>query len=97
MKNGTLAIGDFKSSRDAFPSQFLQLGGYSLQIKRNGLFSKDGEHQKKLDKPISSLIVVPFGMTPVVPQIRYSVAEYEEGFKAAVKLYRLLGFEGTNN
>lgn len=93
MEDGSLAIVDFKSSREAYPSQFLQASGYAIQIEENGLFSEDGEHTKKLDRSIEKLIVVPFGAEVVVPEVRININDYKKGFESAVNLYRLLGLE----
>ena len=91
LHDGTLAVIDFKSSKAAYPSHFIQCGGYKIQIEENGLFSSNGEHSKKLDRKIDKLIVVPFGAEVVTPEIRENVDEYVKGFEAAVALYRLLG------
>ena len=91
--DGNYAVIDFKSSKEAYPGQFIQTAGYAIQIMENGLFSEDGKHSKSLDKKIESLIVVPFGAEKVEPYIRNNVDEYSKGFEYAVGLYRLLGME----
>lgn len=96
LNDGKLAIIDFKSSKEAYPTQFLQCSGYAIQVEKNGLFSDDGEHSKKLDGKIEVLIVVPFGAEVVEPSIRYDVESYKQGFRSAVVLYRLLGLENKN-
>lgn len=93
LKDGTLAIIDFKSSREVYPSHIIQASGYALQAEENGLFSEDGKYNKKLDKPIETLIIVPFGSTPITPAIRKNINEWKQGFEWVVGLYRLLGFE----
>ena len=93
LNNGKLAIIDFKSSKEAYTNQFIQVAGYAIQTEKNGLFSEDGEHSKKLDGKIEVLIVVPFGAEVVEPSIRYDVESYKQGFRSAVVLYRLLGLE----
>lgn len=91
LKDGTLAVIDFKSSKSAYPTAFLQDAGYALQIEENGLFNADGTLHKKIDGTFGSLIVVPFGAEKVKPIEMRNVNDYKEGFKAAVQLYRLLG------
>ena len=91
--DGKLAVIDFKSAKEAYVSHFIQASGYAIQIDRNGLFSEDGEHSKKLDKNIEVLIVVPFGAKEVKPEIKYNIEDYKTGFRHAVGLYRLLGLE----
>ncbi len=93
LNDGTYAVIDFKSSKEAYPSHFLQDAGYAIQINKNGLWSENGMKNKKLDKPIEALIVVPFGASVVKPEIRYDVKVYEDGFRQAVGLYRLLGYD----
>src|SRR3990167_10954592 len=79
-----LAVIDFKSAKEAYTNHFIQAGGYAIQIDANGLFSEDGEHNKKLDKPIEALIIVPFGAKEIVPQIKYNIEDYKTGFRHAV-------------
>ena len=43
LKNGEKCIIDFKSSKEAYTSQFLQIAGYDLQIGENGLLTNDGK------------------------------------------------------
>jgi len=93
LNDGKYAIIDFKSAKEAYVNHFIQAGGYAIQIDANGLFSEDGEHSKKLDKPIEALIIVPFGAKEIVPQIKYNTEDYKAGFRHAVGLYRLLGLE----
>ena len=79
LNNGELAIIDFKSSRDVYPSQFLQSSLYAIQVEENGLFSEDGKHNKKIKKKISQLIIVPFGTDKVVPVVRHNIGDYKKG------------------
>ena len=96
LNDGKIAVIDFKSAKDAYPSHFLQTGGYSIQINKNGLWDEGGVKNKKLEKPVDTLLVVPFGAKVVEPVPRYDVEAYQQGFRNAVSLYRLLGFEGAN-
>ena len=93
LNDGTLAVIDFKSSKEAYITHFIQASLYAIQIEKNGLFSEDGEHSKKIDKPIEALVIVPFGAKEVVPEVRYNVEDFKKGGRAAVQLYRLMGFE----
>src|SRR3990167_8438222 len=88
LKDGNLAIIDFKSSKDAFFDQFVQTGGYALEIEENGLFDADGNQTLKLDKPITALIIVPFGAEKVEPKILYAVNEYKQNFLSALGIYK---------
>ena len=95
LKDGSYAVIDFKSSKEAYTNQFIQAAGYALQIDKNGLWSKDGKMNKKLDKPINALIIVPFGAEEIKPEIRYVISEYRKGFEWCVGLYRLLGLDSN--
>src|SRR3990167_4862992 len=46
MNDGRIAVIDFKSSREAYPNQFVQAAGYALQIDENGLFDASGKRIK---------------------------------------------------
>src|SRR3990167_2529424 len=93
LNDGRYAIIDFKSAKEAYVNHFIQVAGYAIQTDKNGLFSEDGEHSKKLDKKIEVLIVVPFGANEVKPEIKYNIEDYKTGFRHAVGLYRLLGLD----
>ena len=92
MNDGTLAVIDFKSAKEAYDSHFLQTAGYALQIEENGMWDSTGTHNKKLDKKFQTLIVVPFGADVIEPAIKqYQLVEnYKHGFEIAVELYRIL-------
>lgn len=48
LNNGELAIIDFKSSKEAYKSQFIQAAGYAIQIEENGVCDQTGQHCKRL-------------------------------------------------
>jgi len=96
MNDGTLALLDFKSAKEAYTAHFIQAAGYAIQIEKNGLWDSQGKVNKKLDKPFDSLIVIPFGAEVIEPAIRHNVADYKEGFRNCVSLYRLLGLSKIN-
>lgn len=87
LKDGKVAIIDFKSAKDAFFNHFVQVGGYAVQIEENGILTKDGEKVMELSAPIEALIIVPFGNGEVVPAVRYNVSDYKRHFTAALDLY----------
>jgi len=89
LNDGSYVIIDFKSSKDAYQSQFIQCAGYDLQISENGWLDSNGEVLGKLDKPISQYIIVPFGAEKIEPKIRFNVEELKKGFVSAVILYKL--------
>lgn len=89
LNTGEYAIIDFKSSKEAYESQFIQIAGYAIQIEENGGFNKSGLKTFTLDKPITKYIVVPFGADKVEPIIRNNTQELQEGFRACVTLHKL--------
>lgn len=88
MKDGKRLIGDFKSSKEAYLSQFIQIAGYDLQQDENGFLNNDGV---RLSDPlkIDGYVVFPFGGKEFVPTFRYNTEELREGFKSACFLYKL--------
>lgn len=90
LNDGEFAIIDFKSSKEAYKSQFIQIGGYAIEVEENGVLTKNGELLFKLDKPITQFIVIPFGSPRPAPTIMRGVETFKKGFKDAVSLYHLL-------
>lgn len=88
-KEGKVGIIDFKSSREAYISQFIQIALYDLEISENGVLDAQGNLKCELEKPVDHYIVFPFGAEVVEPQIRYNVGELREGARACVALYKL--------
>lgn len=86
LKNGKGAIYDFKSSKDAYFSHFLQATLYGMQIKENGVVDKNGNLVLRLDKPIGAVCVVPFGSEDPTPQVRYDIDDLETDVKCALRL-----------
>jgi len=90
LKSGEIVVMDFKSSKEAYPAQFLQTGGYTIQIEENGFFDKDGNLLGKIEKEITALAIVPFGAEIVEPVFNYDVKGCKEGFRFALGLYKFL-------
>lgn len=88
--NGKYAILDFKSSKDVYLSQFWQCVGYAIQAEENGLFTPDGELIMKLDKPISYVSVLPFGMDKLEVFTNEDMSGGKEAVKAMCVLYKKL-------
>ena len=89
MSDGKIALIDFKSSKAAYASQFLQIAGYSLQIKEKGGYTSKGE---KTMEPleVDEFIVIPFGAPKFTVEYVKETKRHQEGFLAALNLYRLL-------
>ena len=88
LKNGKRAIIDFKSSKEAYVSQFLQVCLYDLQISENGIFDSDG-NSMFLPMKADEYIIFPFGATKVEPSVCSVSDELKQGAGACVTLYKL--------
>lgn len=84
------AIMDFKSSREAYLSQFFQIAGYDIAITENGVFDNEGEQIYKCHDEIQYYSVLPFGMENPEPQFYYDVADARKAFEAAVVLHKII-------
>lgn len=90
LKDGKTVIIDFKSSKEAYESQFIQCAGYDIQITENGGYTKDGVKVLTLKDKIDGYIIVPFGAEKVEPVFRWNTDELKEAFEACLKLQKLL-------
>jgi hypothetical protein len=88
LNTGEVGIIDFKSSREAYFTQFVQCAGYDIEISENGWLTKDGEEIGKLPSPIQFYGVFPFGEENPKLWVRKNVEELKEAFRAAVVLYK---------
>ena len=87
MKDGKIAIIDFKSSKAAYKNQFWQIGGYQIQIEENGGYTRKGEDvigPTKIDKHI----IIPFGAPTFAPEEQLDTNRNVAAFRAALTLYR---------
>ena len=94
LNDGKLAIIDFKSSKEAYQSQFFQCGGYDIEASENGLYDKDGTFLFKLEKPIDVYIVFPFGAKKVEPALFYDTKTAQQAFEACVVLTKIINQNG---
>jgi hypothetical protein len=88
-KQGRTAIMDFKSSKEAYLSQFFQIAGYDIAISENGIFDSEGKHIGVVE-PIQYYAVFPFGMENPAPSFHFDTAGARKGFEACVTLYKLI-------
>lgn len=88
--DGTYGIMDFKSSKEAYLTQFWQCAGYDIQISENGVYDAKGNKIFTLDKPITEYSVLPFGMPNPAPQFNVDIKGGREAFEAEVLLYKKL-------
>ena len=90
LKSGLLVVIDFKSSREAYFSSFVQCAGYALQLDESGFGDFDGSNWQKVPQPIGGLVIIPFGMTPLKPVLIENVAGYKDVFTNFVAIYKYL-------
>lgn len=88
--DGNYVILDFKSSKEVYLSQFWQCAGYAIQIEENGAYTADGELIFTLDKPISKVAVLPFGMSKPEVQFNEDMRGSKEAVEAMITLYKKL-------
>jgi len=86
MKDGKIALFDFKSSKEAYFGQFVQMGGYAVEVEENGIL--DSEGNKLGEAKIDMLYVVPFGAEDVTPRPHYDVDGMKGMFVNAANLYK---------
>ena len=88
MRTGRTAILDFKSSKDAYYSQMVQIAGYALQIEENGTLDSDGNAILP-PMTVEELIVVPFGSDTLKPRAVQNVKDFKTAFIGALENYKL--------
>jgi hypothetical protein len=90
LKDGRLVIIDFKSSKEAYVSQFIQVAGYHTEVMENGILDADGNLILKLEREIDGYVIFPFGAEKVEPQFQFDTASFKQGFRAAAVLHKLI-------
>lgn len=88
LKDGRFALFDFKSSKEAYYSQYVQIGGYALQIHEHGVFNKDGKEIDAFNVKADVLYIVPFGSDDPTPRPQYDVEGFQNAFRSCVALYK---------
>ena len=92
MKDGSYAIIDFKSAKEAYFNHFVQIAIYNLLIERNGLVDKHGNDLHILEigerQKITKYFVIPFGASKFTVVENDKVKGLKEAGLACVKLYR---------
>lgn len=89
MKDGKNLIGDHKSSREAFPKQFLQAALYDVLLAHSGILDSQGN---KLGDwvPADGIVIFPFRSEPFTPEYKWDMAKWRKGAEDAVNLYKLI-------
>lgn len=88
LKDGTIAIIDFKSAKEVYPNYFYQTAGYNILLESSGGLTWDGEKLFDLPGKVGAYIVFPFGAKNPRGVVRYDVEENKKAFLAALTIYR---------
>ena len=88
MKNGKMAVIDFKSSDRAYYAHFVQGGGYALQIEENGIVDAKGA---RVLAPflVEELTIIPFRDKKLAPRTIQNVQGFKDAFLGALLNYKL--------
>lgn len=89
-KKERLAVMDFKSSKDAYLSQFIQCAGYDIEIAENGILDKDGNLILKPERSADYYAIFPFGMEEPEPELRFDTDRLRKAFESAVDLHKIV-------
>ncbi len=90
LASGKYAIIDFKSTKEAYCSQFIQIAGYDLQIEESGIVDADGNHLYSLEKPISEYYIFAFGSDEPKPYPYFDIVGARKAFVNTLELYKFL-------
>lgn len=89
LKTGELAVIDFKSSKEGYFNQYVQAGGYALQLEESGYGDFNGENWQNFPGKVNALIVIPFGAKKIDPFIVRNVDGFKDCFRNLVSIYQL--------
>lgn len=89
MNDDTFAIIDFKSSKEAYFSHFVQGFIYNLLLEKNGLFDENGiQLLPKIEKPVNKIIIIPFGAKEFTVHENSNVDGLRKAALSCITLYR---------
>ena len=86
---GETVVGDFKSSKEAYFDQFVQVAGYDIALSENGGFTCDGEPLFEPGLQADKYCIVPFGSEILEPEFRNDINDFRNAFSSAVFLHKL--------
>lgn len=87
LKTGDLAVIDFKSSKEAYDNQWVQVSLYDIQLEENGAFDASGV---QIVPPLKATryLIVPFGAPEFVVEERTDIGGIRKAAEACVTLYK---------
>ncbi len=90
LHSGKYAILDFKSTKEAYRNQFIQIAGYDLQISESGIVDVNGNHLYSLEQPISEYYIFAFGGTNPKCYPYFDMVGARKAFVNCLELYKFL-------
>ena len=81
-------LGDFKSAKDIYYQNLLQIGGYDIQLMENGGVDKNGKLIMKFRKQFDYHAIFAKRIGLDKPFFNYAVKEAKDGFTNAIGLYK---------
>lgn len=88
MEDGRMAILDFKSSKEVYYSQMVQVAGYAVQVEEKGIFDAQGT-QILPPMMIDELVVVALGNEEIKTRAAQNVEGFKTAFIGALENYKL--------
>ncbi len=88
MMDGSYAIIDFKSAKEAYFSAFVQEAIYNLLLESNGLVDENGALILDFKEKISKYLVIPFGAKEFTVYENSNVEELKKAALSCINLYR---------
>lgn len=89
-QDGKFGILDFKSTKEAYVSQFWQEAGYDIQVGENGVLDENGNLLYTLESPITEYCIFAFGGDKPQPYFFSDPKGAKEAFLACLLIYNKL-------
>lgn len=89
-RDGSLWIMDFKSSKEAYLTQFWQCGGYALALMENGGFDAEGNQLFPPIKQPDFFGILPYGMPNPYPAINVDTKACMENFLHTLAIHKAM-------
>lgn len=87
--NGNIGVIDFKSSKEAYVTQYWQATGYGMEIEENGGYNAEGDKIFDLEgKKIHHVCIFPFGAEKPEPQFNYDMEGNKQAFLSCLTIYK---------
>lgn len=87
-KDGKTYMGDYKSAKESYHKNWVQMALYDVEQSENGILTKDGEELSKALK-IDGYALFPLG-GKIEPDYRYNNDDYKKAGEGVVLNYKLL-------